>query len=87
MDNLSQTDVIYQNAVSFHIIFVVMHGEIFSHMGHMGPLTVNKLALPLMYQRIWRHIHTFIGRINDCTKLQRFAAGAYIICITYATDR
>ena len=30
----------YRNAVLFHIIFVVTHGEIFGHLGHTGPLTV-----------------------------------------------
>ena len=30
----------YRNAVWFHIIFVVTHGEIFGHLGHTGPLTV-----------------------------------------------
>ena len=30
----------YRNNVSFHIIFVVTHGEIFGHLGHTGPLTV-----------------------------------------------
>ena len=33
----------YRNAVSLHITFVVTHGEIFSHLGHTGPLTVNKI--------------------------------------------
>ena len=27
----------YRNAVLFHIIFVVMHGEIFGHLGHTVP--------------------------------------------------
>ena len=69
-----------------HIIFVVTHGEIFSHLGHMGPLTVNKMALPSRYRRIWRHIHAFIGRNKIALRVQRFAAGANIICLTYATD-
>ena len=30
----------YRNAVLFHIIFVMTHGEIFGHLGHTGPLTV-----------------------------------------------
>ena len=75
----------YRNAVSLHIIFVMTHGEIFSHLGHTGPLTVNKLALPSMYRRIWRHIHAFIGRNTIALKVQRFAAGANIICLTNAT--
>ena len=76
----------YLNAVSLHIIFVVTHGEIFSHLGHTGPLTVNKMALLSRYRRIWRHIHAFIGRNMIALRVQRFAGGAYIICLTYATD-
>ena len=76
----------YRNAVIFHIIFVVTHGEIFGHLGHTGPLTVNKMALPLMYRRRWRHIHAFIGKNTIALRVQRFAAGANIICLTYATD-
>ena len=77
----------YRNAVSFHITFVVTHGEIFSHLGHTGPLTVNKnMALPSRYRRIWRHIHAFIGRNTIALRVQRFAAGANFICLTYATD-
>ena len=30
----------YRNTNLFHIIFVVMHGEIFGHLGHTGTLTV-----------------------------------------------
>ena len=33
----------YRIAFSLHITFVVTHGEIFSHLGHTGPLTVNKI--------------------------------------------
>ena len=76
----------YRNAVSLHIIFVVTHGEIFSQLGHTGPLTVNKMALPSRYRRIWRHIHALIGRNTIALGVQRFAAGANIICLTYATD-
>ena len=75
----------YRNAVLFHIIFVT-HGEIFSHLGHTGPLTVNKMALPLMYRRRWRHIHAFIGRNTITPRVQRFAAGANVMCLTCATD-
>ena len=76
----------YQNVVSFHIIFVVTQSEIFSHLGHTGPLTVNKMALPSMYRRIWHHIHAFIGWNTISLRVQRFAAGVNIICLTYATD-
>ena len=76
----------YQNAVLFHIIFVVPHGEIFSHLGHKGTLTVNKMALPSMYQQRWCHIHAFIGRNTIALRAQRFAAGANVTFLTYATD-
>ena len=76
----------YRNAVLFHITFVVTHGDIFSYLGHTGPLTVNKIALPSMYRRRWRHIHAFIGRNTIALRVQRFSEGAYIICLTYATD-
>ena len=76
----------YQNDISFHIIFVMTHGEIFSHLGHTGPLTVNKMALPSMYRRRWRHIHAFIGRNTIALRVQSFAAGANVICLTCATD-
>ena len=76
----------YRNAVLFHIIFVVIRGEIFSQLGHTGPLTVNKMALPSMYLWRWRHIHAFIGRNTIAHRVQRFAAGANVICLTYATD-
>ena len=65
----------YRNAVSFHMIFIVTYGEIFSHLGHTGPLTVNKMALS-MYWRRWRDIHAFIGRNTIALWVQRFAAGA-----------
>ena len=41
--------VLYQNAVLFHIILVVTHGEIFGYLviGDTGTLTVNKMALPI----------------------------------------
>ena len=74
----------YRNAVSFHIIFVATHAEIFSH--HTGPLTVNKMALPSMYGRRWRHTHAFIGRNTIALRVQRFAAGDNVTWLTYATD-
>ena len=76
----------YRNAVSFHVIFVVTHGEIFSHLGHTGPLTVNKMALPSMNRRRWRHIHAFIGRNKIALRVQKFAVGANVTWLTYATD-
>ena len=42
----------------------------------------NKMALPLMYRRRWRHIHAFIGKNTIALRVQRFAAGANIICLT-----
>ena len=76
----------YRNAVLIHIIFIVMHGEIFSHLGHTGPLTVNKMVLPSMYRRRWRHIHAFIGRNTIALRVQRFAVGDDVTWLTYATD-
>ena len=76
----------YRNAVLFHIIFVVTHSEIFSHLGHTGPLTINKMTLLSMYRRRWRHIHAFIGTNTIALRVQRFAASANVICLTYATD-
>ena len=76
----------YRNAVLFRIIFVMTHGEIFGHLGHIGPLTVNKMALRSMYRRRWRHIHAFIGKNTIAFRVQRFTAGANIIRLTYATD-
>ena len=76
----------YRNAVLFHLIFVMTQGETFSHLGHTGPFTVNKMELLLMYRRRWRHIHAFIGRNTIALRVQRFAAGANVICLTYATD-
>ena len=76
----------YRNAASFHIIFVVTHGELFTHLGDTGPLTVNKMALPSMYRRRWRHIHAFIGRNKIALRVQRFAVGANVTWLTYATD-
>ena len=76
----------YRNAASFHIIFVVTHGEIFSHLGHTGPLTVNKMALLSMYWRRWHHIDAFIGRNTIALGVQRFAVGANTICLTPQTD-
>ena len=67
-------------------IFIMTHHEIFSHLGHKGPLTVNKMALSSMYRRSWRQIHAFIGRNTIALRVQRFAAGANVICLTYATD-
>ena len=76
----------YRNAILFHIIFVMTYGEIFSHLHHMGPSTVNKMALLSMYRRRWRHIHAFIVRNTIALRVQRFAVGANVICRTYATD-
>ena len=50
------------------------------------PWQVNKMVLPSMYRRRWRHVHAFIGRNTIALRVQRFAAGANIICLTYATD-
>ena len=60
--------------------------KIFNRLGHTGPLTVNKMALPSMYRWRWCHIHAFIGRNTIALKVQRFTAGANVTCLTYATD-
>ena len=86
MDNLSQTDVILSKCRFIPHNFHRDAGEIFSHLGHTGPLTVNKMVLPSMYRRRWRHIHAFIGRNTIALRVQRFPAGANTICLTYATD-
>ena len=52
----------------------------------MGPLTINKMALPSMYRQRWRHIHAFIGRNTIALRVQRFPAGASVTCLTNATD-
>ena len=80
----------YRNVVSLHITFVVTHGEIFSHLGQTGRAyrsvdSQQNMALPSRYRWIWRHIHAFIGRNTIALRIQRFAAGAYLICLTCAT--
>ena len=57
----------YRNAISFHIIFVVTHGEIFSH--HTLDSQQNGAAVDVYTLRV-----------------QRFAAGANVTWLTYATD-
>ena len=80
----------YPNALSFHIIFIVTPGEIFTQLGHSmtytGIMTVNKMALPSMYRRRWCYILAFIERNTIALGVQRFAAGANVIGLTYATD-
>ena len=90
----------YRNAISLHIIFVVTHGESLVSwvirvrwQSTKWPLCIElflpgdcKMALPSRYRRIWRHIHALIGRNTIALGVQRFAAGANIICLTYATD-
>ena len=61
-------------------------GEIFAYLGHMGTLTINKMALPSMYQWRWCHIFAFIETNTIALGVQRFAAGAGMICITHASD-
>ena len=43
-------------------------------------------ALPSMYRRRWHHIHAFFWKNTIALRVQRFAAGANIICLTYAED-
>ena len=77
----------HQNAVLFHIIFVMTHGEIFGHLGHTGPLTVKTKWC--CRRCIGGDGITFMLLLEKNTialRVQRFAAGANIICLTYATD-
>ena len=89
----------YRNAALFHIIFVMTHGEIFRHLGHTGPLTVKTkwrcrrciggdgVAFMLLLEKIRLHLgHAFIGKNTIALRVQKFAAGANIICLTYVTD-
>ena len=75
MDNLSQTDFILSKC----------RFTFFFRMAKSLVIWVIR-ALPSRYRRIWRHIHAFIGRNTIALRVQRFAAGANIICLTYATD-
>ena len=88
MDNLSQTDIILSKChfTPHNFRHDAWSSYFFGHLGHTGPLTVNKMALLSRYRRIWRHIHAFIGRNTIALRVQWFAAGANIICFTYATD-
>ena len=86
MDNLSQTDVILLKCHFIPSNFRRDAWRIFSHLGHTDPSTVNKMVLPSTYRQRWRHIHAFIGRNTIALRVQRFAAGANVICLTYATD-
>ena len=43
------------------------------------------MALP-MYRQRWHHIHAFIGRNTIALRVQKFAAGASVTCLTNATD-
>ena len=75
-----------RNAVLFHIIFIVMLGEIFGHLGHTVTLTVNKMALPSIYRRRWCHFLAFFETNMIALGVQRFTAGAKVICLTYTRD-
>ena len=68
----------YRNADLFDIIFTMTPGKIFGHLCHMGTLTVNKMALPSMYQRRWCHILALIETNMIALGVQRFPAGAII---------
>ena len=87
MDNLSQIDVILSKCRFIpHNFRHDARGNLWSS-GSYGSLdSQNKMALPSMYRRRWRHIHAFIGKNTIALRVQRFAAGANIICLTYATD-
>ena len=82
MDNLSQTDVILSKC---HFVPHNFCRDAWQNL-YSGPLTVNKMALLSMYWQRWHHIHAFIGRNTIALRVQRFAAGANVIYLTYATD-
>ena len=83
ISNWSQTDMILPKCLLFYIIFSVMPGEIFGHLGHMGTSTVSKMVL---YRRRWYHILAFIKTNTIALGVQSFAAGANMICLTYTRD-
>ena len=83
---LSQTDVILLKCHFIPHNFRRDAWQNLSHLGHTGPLTVNKMALPSMYRRRWHHIHAFIGRNMIALRVQRFTAGDNVICPTYTAD-
>ena len=84
MDNLSQTDVILSKC---RFIPHNFRRDAWWNLWSYGSLdSQNKMALLSMYRRRWRHIHAFIGKNTIALRVQRFAAGANIICLTYATD-
>ena len=77
----------YRNAVLFHIIFVVTHGEIFGHLGHTGSLdSPNKMALASIYRRRLCRILTSIERNTIAIESQSFAAGITATCLAYDRD-
>ena len=88
MDNLSQTDVILSKC---RFIPHNFHRDAWWNFWSSGSYrsldSQNKMALPSMYWRRCRYIHAFIGKNTIALRVQRFAAGANIICLTYATDR
>ena len=83
ISNWSQTDMILPKCLLFYIIFSVMPGKIFGHLGHMGTSTVSKMVL---YWRRWYHILAFIETNTIALGVQSFAAGANMICLTYTRD-
>ena len=76
----------FRNNILFHIIFIVMRGGNFCHPGHASTLAVNKMALPSMYRRRWHHILAFVERNTIALRAQRFAEGANVICLAYASN-
>ena len=72
---------------STYLVFIVTPSEIFGHLGHMNTLTIKKMALPSMYRWRWCHILAFFIETNTIALgLQRFTAGANMICLLYASD-
>ena len=87
MDNLSQTDVILSKCRFIpHNFRCDAWWNLWSSGSYGSPDSQNKMALLSMLRWRWHHIHAFIGKNTIALRVQRFAAGANIICLTYATD-
>ena len=80
MDNLSQTDIILSKCRFTPHNFRRDAWRNLSSSGSYGSVdSQQNMALPSRYRRIC-HIHAFIGRNTIALRVQRFAAGANLIC-------
>ena len=87
MDNLSHTNVILSKYRFIpHYFRHDAQWNLWSS-GSNGSLDIQQNgAAHQCIQRRWLHIHAFIRRNTIALRVQRFAAGANIICLTYTTD-